>query len=86
MALSRSELRLLVLETLVAFQFAGRHLQTNDPSVAVAQLRQFLAEEARDPLFPDLSAADAAAVAAGLERMVDRILRLQKRIPARLVD
>jgi hypothetical protein len=86
MALSQTELRLLALETLVAFQFAGRHLQTNDPAAAVAQLRQFLAEEARDPLFPHLGAADAAAVSAELEQTVGRILRLQKRIPARLVD
>ena len=86
MALSRTELRLLALETLVAFQFAGRHLQTNDPAAASAQLRQFLADEARDPLFPDLGAADSAALSAELERTVERILRLQKRIPARLVD
>jgi hypothetical protein len=80
--LRRLEVRVRVLETLVAFQFAAQHMQTPDPAAAVRRLRSLLIERARETL-PEL---DAALVQSEFEQTLDRILDLQEQLPRRLVD
>jgi hypothetical protein len=80
--LNRLAVRVRVLETLVAFQFAAQHMQTPDPAAAVRRLRAQLIERARETL-PDL---DADLVAAEFEAALGRILELQEQLPKRLVD
>ncbi len=80
--LSRLEVRVRVLEMLVAFQFAAQHMQTPDPAAAVRRLRQLLIDRAQE-LLPDL---DPDLVQSEFEQALDRILALQGQLPRRLVD
>jgi hypothetical protein len=82
--LERIEIRLKVLETLVAFQFAAQHMQSPDPAAAIARLRRLLVE--RGLPVPGLEPAQADAAQAELVAAVDRILALQDQLPRRLVD
>ncbi|HVN00599.1 MAG TPA: hypothetical protein VMT68_10330 [Caulobacteraceae bacterium] len=82
--LARIEIRLQVLETLVAFQFAAQHMQSADPAAAIARLRALLLE--RQLPMPGLDPALADAAQAELAAAVDRILALQDQLPRRLVD
>ena len=80
--LGRLEVRVRVLEMLVAFQFAAQHMQTPDPAAAVRRLRALLIERASDTL-PDL---DAGLVQTEFEQALARIVELQDQLPRRLVD
>jgi hypothetical protein len=80
--LKRLEVRVQVLETLVAFQFAAQHMQTPDPAAAVRRLRELLIDRAAASL-PDL---DPALVQSEFEQALGRITTLQGRLPRRLVD
>jgi hypothetical protein len=75
------EVRVRVLETLVAFQFAAQHMQTSDPAAAVRRLRDMLVDRARDE-----DPGSAAQVRAALEASLERIQSLQNELPRRLVD
>ncbi len=78
--------KLWVLETLVAFQFAIQHMQTSDPAASIRLLRTHLIDKAREFGLPGLAPRDHAAALAELERSLDRIAMLQASIPRRLVD
>jgi hypothetical protein len=81
------EIRLRVLETLVAFQFAAQHMQTPDPAAAVRRLREVVVDKARGAPLPGLDdPALAARAQAQFEEALDRILALQEQLPRRLVD
>jgi hypothetical protein len=75
------EVRVRVLETLVAFQFAAQHMQTSDPAAAVRRLRDMLVDRARDE-----DPGSEAEVRAALEASLERIQSLQDELPRRLVD
>jgi len=84
--LARFEIRLQVLETLVAFQFAAQHMQTPDPAAAIARLRALLLDPAADFPIPGLDPAMAGEARAELEAALGRVLALQSQLPRRLVD
>jgi hypothetical protein len=79
--LAALEVRVRVLETLVAFQFAAQHMQTSDPAAAVRRLRDLLVDRARED-----DPASAEQVRAALTASLERIESLQAELPRRLVD
>ena len=78
--LAEIEVRLSALEILMAFQFAAQHMQTSDPAGAIHRLRSLLLER------EGASGERQAAISTALERVVQRIVDLQERLPRRLVD
>jgi hypothetical protein len=82
--LAAIEVRLSVLEMLVAFQFAAQHMQTSDPAGAIRRLRSLLLER----MEAGASAGDGRqdAISAAMERAIQRIDDLQGQLPRRLVD
>jgi hypothetical protein len=84
--LNRFEIRLQVLETLVAFQFAAQHMQTPDPAAAIDRVRALLVDRAREIPMPGLDPSLVERAQAELQQALDRILALQDQLPRRLVD
>ncbi len=84
--LNRIEIRLRVLETLVAFQFAAQHMQTADPAASIVRLRELLVERASEIPMPGLDPGLRDRANAELSQALDRILGLQAQLPRRLVD
>jgi hypothetical protein len=84
--LNRIEIRLRVLETLVAFQFAAQHMQTADPAASIVRLRELLVERASEAPMPGLDPALRGQAEAELSQALDRIMALQEQLPRRLVD
>ncbi|HUJ02434.1 MAG TPA: hypothetical protein VLW75_02270 [Rhizomicrobium sp.] len=80
--LAELELRITVLETLVAFGFAAQHMQTADPADAMRRLRALLVER----IARATGEGRQREIAAELERVIKRIADLQTQLPRRLVD
>jgi hypothetical protein len=80
------EIRLRVLEMLVAFLFASQHMASPDPAAAVKRLRAMLVDRAREIPIPGLDPALIDQAEAQFGEAVDRILSLQDQLPRRLVD
>lgn len=82
----RIEVRLRVLEALVAFQFAAQHMLNTDPAASIKRLREVLVDGAERTTFANLPPELAERAAAELGSAIDRIVRLQEQLPRRLVD
>ena len=83
--LADMEVRLSVLEILIAFQFASEHMQTSDPAGAIHRLRALLLGRI-DEHAGVKSEQRKTAILAAMDRAVLRITDLQEKLPRRLVD
>lgn len=74
----KTEMRLSVLETLVALLYAGQHKMSGDPERSLEALRKSLTEKARAQVFVGLDPVVSDAASAELEAAVDAAIRLQR--------
>lgn len=74
----KAEMRLFVLEALVALLYATHHQRTPDPSVSLETLRDQLTSLARKQTFGVLGAAHSDLASAELEAAVDAALAHQR--------
>lgn len=79
------EVRLSVLEVLLAFHFASQHMQSADPAAAIHRLKSLLLDRLDEHAGME-SASRRAAVVAAMDAAVKRIADMQERLPRRLVD
>jgi hypothetical protein len=75
----KTEMRLFVLETLVALMWASHHKTAPEgPAASVANLRERLIDKARRQMFSDIDPTLSEAYSAELEADVDEALALQE--------